>query len=275
MTITRKAKSPWGAALLAVSAVLALTSACSSNSSSGNSTEGGGQQLIGLFRLTPGAAHGHQITGTWFRMLQPHGNIKTGPYMINADSPADGGRVTLLKPGTSGGLRTAGYQSQPKPAFDSRGNSLANAVLAPTKFFGIHFSVSTNEVDPQTKTKVAPPTVVDKDGKLTADLAAWAASWNKQNFNQGAPKPVSGTGAKAPGQQEAERAFDYVAHKYLAGAPKPTVNGDGATGTYNAKTGAFVLQWTSPIVGGPFNGFTGLWHLAGVFQPSSAGPSGQ
>ena len=29
------------------------------------------------------------------------------------------------------------------------------------------------------------------------------------------------------------------------------------TGTYNAKTRAFVLTWTSQVVGGPFNGFTG------------------
>src|SRR5207244_9158562 len=64
------------------------------------------------------------------------------------------------------------------------------------------------------------------------------AEWNKQYFNQGAPKP---------------------------GASRPTV-----TGTYNARTGAFVLQWTSLIKGGAFNGFTGLWHLQGTFRPARA-----
>jgi hypothetical protein len=273
MTTIRPTKLRWSSAALAVSALLAVTAACSSNSSgAGDSVTGGGQPLVGLFRLTPGVAHGTQISGTWFRMLQPHGNVKTGPYMINANSTADGGRVTLLKPGTSGGLRTSGYQSQPTPAFDHRGNSLADSVVAPTRFSGSGSASPPTRLIRRTKTKVAPPTVVNNDGKLTADLAAWAASWNKQNFNQGAPKPVSGTGAKAPGQQDAERAFDYVAHKYLAGAPKPTVNGDGATGTYNAKTGPFVLQWTSPIVGGTLQRITGLWHLAGVFQPSNDGP---
>ncbi|MEY2397011.1 MAG: hypothetical protein QOJ00_185, partial [Actinomycetota bacterium] len=83
---------------------------------------------------------------------------------------------------------------------------------------------------------------------LSGDLKAWSASWNKQYFNQGAPKP---DGSK-PGLTTA------------------------AHGTYNASTGAFVLEWASTVVGGPFNDFTGTWHLSGVFHPSgsvAAGPS--
>jgi hypothetical protein len=275
MTTTRTPRSRWVAGGLAMVAATALASGCGgSKSNSADPVSNGGKQLVGLFRLTPGAAHGKQLTGTWFRMLQPGGNATSGPFMVNANSPADGGRATLLKPGTSGGLRTAGYQSQPTPAFDGKGNSRADSIVAPASFFDVRFSISTNEVDPQTKTKVAPPTVFDNNGKLTANLASWAASWNKQNFNQGAPKPVLSTGAQAAGQQQAEKVFDWVSHKYLGGAPKATVSGGGATGTYDAKTGAFVLQWTSHIVGGPFNGFTGLWHLQGTFQASSASPSG-
>jgi hypothetical protein len=30
--------------------------------------------------------------------------------------------------------------------------------------------------------------------------------------------------------------------------------------------GAYVLEGSSQIVGGPFNGFTGIWHLAGTFE---------
>jgi hypothetical protein len=40
------------------------------------------------------------------------------------------------------------------------------------------------------------------------------------------------------------------------------------TGRYNPKTRAFLLTWSSPISGGPFNGFTGSWHLQGTFVPS-------
>jgi hypothetical protein len=229
-------------------------------------------ELIGLFRFTPGATGADGITGTWFRMLQPGGDAEHGPYMTNGNSPADGGQATLLSPGTSGGLRSGGYQSEPDPAFDGKNNSLADAITVPATWFGVSFSISTNRVDPQTQTEVPPPTVILNDGKLTADLSAWAASWNKQEFNQGAPKPVVSTGAQAPGQEQAEKAWDWVAGKYLEAAPKSTSTGDGATGTYDPETGAFVLEWTSYIEGGAFNGFTGLWHLEGTFEPSGRAP---
>ncbi len=233
-----------------------------------SSTQSGGRVLIGLFRLTPGTADGDHLSGTWFRMLQPGAKVKSGPYMRNADSSADGGLATLLQPGSAGGFRTGSYQSQPTPAFDSGGNSLAGAITTPTKFFGVKFSISTNKVDPQTLTACAPPAVVLKNGKLTADLSSWAASWNNQNFNQGAPKPVRSTQAKSPGQQEAQQAWGWVSKRWLGSASKATVTGTGATGTFDSKTGKFVLQWTSYIQGGPFNGFTGLWHLEGVYRPS-------
>ena len=229
-------------------------------------------ELVGLFRLTPGAVDGDALTGTWFRMLQPGGNADTGPYMNNADSTADGGQATLLAPGTSGGLRSAGYQSQPSPAFDPNGNSLAGAITVPTPFFGVEFSISTNPTDPQTQTKVPPPTILLEDGNLTADLSSWAASWNNQDFNQGAPKPVANTGAEAPGQEQAEQVWDWVSERYLEAAPKSNVTGDTAKGTYDPDTGRFVLEWTSYIEGGPFNGFTGFWHLEGVFEPSGRAP---
>ena len=265
----------WPRTLVVTIAVAGVGAACSATTSDTTATASGTRELVGLFRLTPGRVDGAQLSGSWFRMLQPGGNPKTGPYMVNADSPAAGGQATLLSPGTEGGLRTGGYQSQPAPAFDAAGNSLADAVMAPTRFFGVRFSISTNQVDLQTKTKVAPPAVVLADGRLEADLSSWAASWNNQNFNQGAPKPVTSTGAKAPGQQQTERVWDWVSQRWLDAAPKPTVTGSGATGTYDARTGAFVLQWTSLIVGGPFNGFTGLWHLEGVFQPSGPAPAGR
>ena len=254
--------------------ITSALAACSSGQKSaagktGTSTKS--DELVGLFRLTAGAVEGDQITGTWFRMVQPGGDTH-GPYMINADSHADGGQVTLLKPGASGGLRTEGYQSEPTPAFDANGQSLADAITTPTAFFGVKFSISTNPVDPQTKAEVPPPTVVLKGGKLTAELSSWSASWNNQNFNQGAPKPVTNTQAEAPGQEKAERVWDWVAGKYLDAAPKPTVTGSDATGTYDPKTRAFTLQWTSHIQGGPFNGFTGLWHLEGIFEPGARAP---
>jgi hypothetical protein len=230
-------------------------------------------ELVGLFRLDAGSFDDGQLDGTWFRMLQPGADPEKGPYMENGDSPADGGQATVLTPGTSGGLRSGGYQSEPAPGFDGGGNALADAITMPTKWFGVAFSISTNPVDPQTQTEVPPPTMIlEKGGKLTADLSSWAASWNNQEFNQGAPKPVVSTGAKAPGQEQAEKVWDWVAGKYLEAAPRSTSTGEGATGTYDRDTGRFVLEWTSYIEGGAFNGFTGLWHLEGTFEPSGRAP---
>ncbi|MFT4042718.1 MAG: hypothetical protein QM673_06095 [Gordonia sp. (in: high G+C Gram-positive bacteria)] len=229
-------------------------------------------ELVGLFRFDPGVVNHGKVTGTYFRMIQPGGNPTDGPFMVNANSPADGGKATLLTPGVSGGLRTGGYQSQPRPAFDADGGSLATAITKPTKFFAVAFSISTNPVDPQTHTPVAPPTIVLSNGALTADLSSWAASWNRQDFNQGAPKPVSSTAAKAPGAQQAQRAWDWVSGRWLDSVPKATVTGAAAHGTFDPKTHRFTLDWTSLIVGGPFNSFTGRWHVEGIFEPSAPAP---
>lgn len=257
--------------VIAVVLMAVLATACSSAAAGGS---GQGRKLVGLFALTPGRVEGAQITGSWFRMLQPGGTVAKGPYMINGDSSADGGRATLLEPGTAGGLRSGAYQSQPSPAFDPNGNSTASAIMTPAKFFGVEFSISTNPVDPQTRTNVPPPTVVLHGSSLSADLSSWAASWNNQDFNQGAPKPVQSTAAKAPGQAQAQRVWDWVSQRWLDSTAQPDVTGADATGTFDSATGAFVLHWTSRIVGGPFNGFTGLWHLEGVFKAQAAAPSG-
>lgn len=30
-----------------------------------------------------------------------------------------------------------------------------------------------------------------------------------------------------------------------------------------------MIEWTSLIVGGSFDGFTGVWHLEGIYTPSA------
>jgi hypothetical protein len=63
-------------------------------------------------------------------------------------------------------------------------------------------------------------------------------AWNGQQFSQGSPKPDG----SRPG---------------ITSDPK---------GSYAAKTGKYTLEWASQVVGGPFNGFTGSWHLEGTFK---------
>ncbi|MBV9487802.1 MAG: hypothetical protein JO246_17345 [Frankiaceae bacterium] len=190
-------------------------------------------KLVGTFTIKRGRAHGKKVSGSYFRMITP-----VGSYFSNSSSHARGGTYTLLKPGTNKGLRTGTYQPQPSRAFDNNGNSLAGRIIKPTNFENVKFAVSTAKVDPQTGTTVRAPRIKVSGHKLTGDVRAFAASWNKQNFNQGSPKP---NGA-------------YSGHTTKL------------RGKYHRKSHKYSLTWRSQIVGGPFNGFSGLWHLTGTFH---------
>ena len=43
-----------------------------------------------------------------------------------------------------------------------------------------------------------------------------------------------------------------------------------AAGTYDFDTGGYVIEWTSKIVGGPFSGVPGHWHLEGTILADPA-----
>ncbi len=196
--------------------------------------------LVGTFKLTPGENSGSGATGSYFRMVLPGGTADQGPFFPNPDSTATDKTYTLAQPGTDGGLATGKYQPSPNPAFGDQGSSLAGRIIQPSPFTAINFGVSTNATDPQTTTDVPKPKITVKGGKLRGDLKAVDASWNFQDFNQGSPKP---DGSK-PGLTKA------------------------VSGTYDSKTRKYVLEWSSQIVGGPFNDFTGVWHFEGTFEPA-------
>ena len=199
-----------------------------------------GDALVGTFKITA-ADCSATARGSYFRMIQPGGNA-SGPFVQNTDSTCRDNTYTPLSPGTDGGLTTGAYQAEPDPAFDSAGNGVANRITTPQKFFSVNFATATNATDPQTGTKVAAPQIRrDASGHLSGDLRAFAASWNNQHFNQGSPKPDGTTPGTTAG-------------------PTGTIDGSGR----------FVLDWTSLIVGGPFNNFTGKWHLEGTFVASSS-----
>jgi hypothetical protein len=205
-----------------------------------STTNTGGSALNGTFKLAAGACQGSVASGTYFRMIDPNGTIANGAFFSNPDSLCGDKTYTLALPGSQGGLVTGTYQPDPTPAFNAQGGSLANDIVQPQGFTAINFSIATNKVDPQTGKSVPAPSIVNNGGKLSGQIQAWSAAWNKLYFNQGSPKPDgSDPGLTAP-----------------------------LTGTYDSATNAFVLTWTSQVVGGPFNGFTGYWHLAGTFVPA-------
>lgn len=200
--------------------------------------------LVGTFRVTAGRCT-TGVSGSYFRMIQPGGSA-SGPFVSNNDSPCSDKSYTALTPGSDGGLVTGAYQPQPQPPFDSAGNGRSSRIVAPQRFYGVDFAAATNPTDPQTGTQVPQPTIEVDGTKLTGDVRAFAAAWNNQHFNQGAPKPDGST----PGT-----------------TARPS-------GTIDPETGAFTLEWTSLIQGGPFNNFTGLWHLEGTFVPNESDNSG-
>jgi len=202
------------------------------------------QQLSGTFKLAPGSySSTGGPKGSYFRMVTPGGSPQSGPFFSNPDSTAGDSTYTLVRPGTDGGLATGTYQPSPDPAFDDNGNARANRIIEPQRFGGVNFSLTTNARDPQTGADVTAPALRLDAGKLAGDLRGVSAEWNRQHFNQGSPKPDG----SSPGRTTAVR------------------------GTYDEASKAYVVEWSSQIVGGPFNGFTGVWHLEGTFVPRCPG----
>lgn len=187
-------------------------------------------ELVGTFSIDDAVCDGPEVTGSYFRMLQPGGTLTDGPFIPNADSACVDTTFSGLTAGTDGGLVTGAYQPAPDPAFDAAGNGLADAIFAPVTFFAVAFAGATDSAE-------AMPTLTATDGVLTGDLSAFTAYYGNASFNQGAPKPDG--------------------------------SGEAPMGTIDPETGAFVLDWTSQIVGGSFNDFVGVWHLEGTFTPSS------
>jgi hypothetical protein len=224
------------------SVVLAVTLFAAGCGGGEKSEEAQGGPLTGVFKITAGRCSDAGVTsGSFFRMVQPKGKVSAGPFVKNGDSPCGDKTFTPLSPGSDGGLVAGSYQPHPKPPFDPSGNGAANSLSKPQKWFAVAFSLATNPTDPQTKKNVGAPTIQNADGRLSGDLRALAAAWNGQHFNQGAPKPDG----SMPG------------------------NTTAPTGTYDPDTKSYKLSWSSQIVGGPFNNFTGVWHLEGTFEPKA------
>jgi hypothetical protein len=198
------------------------------------------QPLIGTFKLTAGSCATATPTGSYFRMIYPGGSVANGKFFTNPDSLCPDKSYTTVAPGAQGGFATGKYQANPVPAFSATGAALANSIIQPQAFTAIDFSIATNKTDPQSGKTVPPVSITNKGGTLSGQTQAWSAAWNKLYFNQGSPKP----GGAAPGLTKA------------------------LSGTYDASTRAFVVTWSSQVVGGPFNGFTGYWHLSGTFVPA-------
>ena len=206
----------------------------------GEKSAGQGTPLVGTFKLEAGTCDANGATGSYFRMIARGGTVEKGNYFLNPDSPCPDQSYSVQEPGADGGLVAGEFQPGPKKAFDPSGNAEADEISKPGSFTAIKFAVSTNKVDPQTELEVDAPEIFVQDGKLSGQITAWSAAWNNLYFNQGSPKPDGTT----------------------EGLTSPVV------GTYDEDSGRFELSWSSTIEGGPFDRFSGNWHLEGTFVAS-------
>ena len=103
--------------------------------------------------------------------------------------------------------------------------------------------MSTNAKDLQSGEATRVPALHADGGKLAGTSPPWMRRGTSSRSTRARPSRT----ARSPG------------------------NTTAPTGTYNAATGRYSLTWTSQIVGGPFDKFTGLWHLEGTFVPAGAG----
>jgi hypothetical protein len=160
----------------------------------------------------------------------------------------------LLSPNDRGGYIDLGdYQpfvtspNEPHPPTGA-GYSITLAsesnILASFNFFGNPTFVGTNPVSYQSGSVhpaplldidlascTAPPPPARPYCKITADLSSWEVFWNGSAFEQG-PRPNN------TGPFELAKGVMYVG-------------------------GQIVLDWTSQINGGPFNGAIAVWHIEG------------
>ena len=205
------------------------------NSQSAVRSQASGGPMTGQFVVSDGrCGSGATPVGSYFSMLDPLGNP-----VANGDSPCSDKSATPVAAGADGLL-----PGRMQPFAGSPGAT--RAIVAPTTFFGSPFAVATQGPDKQSGAAVQAPSIQESGGKLSGQISAFQAFYNGAYYNQGAPKPGGGT----PGRTTA-----------------------GVSGTYNADTGAFVLEWRSTITGGAFNSFTGVWHLEGTYKAAAGGAS--
>src|SRR3970040_103228 len=66
-----------------------------------------GGDLVGLFRVDSGDCTAGGVTkGSYFRMVNPGGTAKDGPFVTNGDSTCKDKTWSALFAGTDGGLKT-------------------------------------------------------------------------------------------------------------------------------------------------------------------------
>jgi hypothetical protein len=199
--------------------------------------------LNGLFRIAPGVCTSATglPTGSYLVVI----SAATSHTVKNPQGGCGNAAYTLLRPGTDGGLITGEFQDVKGATFDARGNSVADRIVAPTRFGKTRFGFATNardEQDAATGGVAFPrPAAIVTGTALRVDLRSLVVSYGGN-----------------PGTS--------CASSFGVGCWE--LGSENATGTYDAATGGFTLQW---FTGESFTpkGDSIEVHLAGTFVPRS------
>lgn len=196
-------------------------------------------KMVGTFTITSGGCTtGTTPTGSWIQLAKGGGPIP------NPASSCDGGNYTLLSQGSSG-LQTGHFQPNPSPTFDANGNSLAGAIIQPTKFLGADFGAATNPTNQQNAPD-GPDAYPAPFAVLAAGQRSFTANLSSLNFTyNGTPNGTCSSGN---------------------GVGCYAVGSADVAGTYNPASHAYAMAWTGTVVGGAFNGASATFHLTGVFE---------
>ncbi|HVW79550.1 MAG TPA: hypothetical protein VHB69_01240 [Mycobacteriales bacterium] len=227
-------------AALTAGAALVLAAGCSGT----HQTTPDATHLDGLFRIAPGAcpAASGLPTGSYLVVLSaasggtvgnPHGGCKNPAY-------------TLLDPGTDGGLVTGEFQQVSGPTFDRHGNSRDGRIIAPVRFGKLDVGFGTSSRDEQDAPAGAPafpvPSAIVRGSALSVDLRSLVVSY--------------------AGDADTSCKTTYGVGCWELGS-------ENATGTYDAATGHYSIQWFSGASFTP-KGDSIEVHLEGTFVPSSS-----
>ncbi len=199
-----------------------------------NGVAPGALELQGTFRLAHPSCAGGSPRGSYLSVTFGTRAIK------NPQSSCADGAYTLLSPG-SHGLSTQTFSPASDAEFNSHGSAVANTIAEPTTFaghvLGLVSSTDNLQDAPTGPAEFALPQVYLVNGKLVADLRSVQVLYNG---------PDDASCAQAAGQG-----------CWLVGAER-------ATGTYDARTHAFTLDWFSGQSFTPDSAGT-IVHLAGTF----------
>jgi hypothetical protein len=225
-------------AALTVGIALAA-SACSGHSSPTAQSS----RLTGLFKITPGAcATGKAKPSGSYLVVISAAESKTVP---NKQSECQNTAYTLLKPGTDDGLVTGEFQDVPGPAFDKQGDGRADRIVVPTKFGPYRFGIATNTHDQQGAANGAAtypqPEAIVSGSSLRVDLRSLVVTYH------------------GPSSSTCKQAYGVGCWE---------LGSENATGTYDAATGAYDINWFSGESFTP-KGDSIEVHFEGTFVPRS------